>query len=199
MSNFLCFCHFRDLAGVHSNKITNAVGNIYNYKTSTCKTARQKSCGSWEELFKHKHSMQLKHRMWPCALKITITPYISPFHTYQTHNIIQSVIETTQHPINSQIKTSLSGWSARHNKSIPHKRPSADLSSAGCWYTNEHNSSNNDSSSLTSWSLHTLSRKGEARTQKYSYLNSEIEFGEKCYLRKADVVLVEKKGMARAK
>ena len=95
-----------------------------------------------------------------------------------------------------------SGWSARHNKSIPNKRPSAHLSSAGRWYTNEQSRSNNDSSSFspTGWSLHSLSRREQLeRRKKGRYLSSQIEFGERCYRGEPEVVIVEKKEMAGAK
>lgn len=171
VSHFLCFYHFQDLAVVHENEITNAVGDIYNYKM--CKTADQVFSAAWMTMCEHKAAMRL-------YLSHILHSLCSP---------IQSVIETACQTSIDQITAASSSWSARNNKSIPDKRPSVDLSSAGCWYTNGLNGSNNDSSSKTVRRLiftHPQQEKWNARKQKDSNLRSIMEFREKWDKRKVE-------------
>lgn len=90
--------------------------------------------------------------------------------------------------INIPVKLLLSRRLTWHNKSIMNKRLSADLSSPGLPI---HKWAQQQSDGLII--THPLSRKRD-RNGETAILSFEIEFGEECYLRKAEVVIVDEGG-----
>lgn len=99
----------------------------------------------------------------------------------KSYDIVQqrrSIIETACQASIAQSNTPYSSWSARQNKSIQNKRPSADLPSASHGYANEHSSKSNDSSSTARGLIIKYPQQKEEGKQEDSSLSSSATVWE---------------------